>query len=1286
MMGRYSGDNDCGVSSCEMELSIKNEIARIFLTYPDEEVYAEVLEVTLKALNSRHGLFAYINPDGDLVCSSFSGKVWEMCGVPDKTMILPRHGWGDLWKQALVEQKTLIVNEKIKGPAGHILIERVMAVPIVFKKKTIGVIAVANKAVDYGEKDKEQLISIVEFITPILHSRLEQERKHQELVEAREYLQEIQRRQQAILNNIPDMAWLKDSDGRFIAVNDAFANSCGFKPQELVGRADFDIWPADLAERYVADDKEVIASGQGKRVEEPLLDKDGHTRWIETIRTPIFDENGLPVGSTGISRDITERRKIDNALLESEEKYRNMVERANDGVAILQNDLVKYVNPKMAAMIGYEADEIVDTHFKNYLHPDTIDEAMEYYRLRWEGKNPPSRYESAVLRKDGRRLDIEFNAGLIQYLGEPAEFVVVRDISDRKKIEKERIRTQEELRRARDELEKKVEEQTARYRELAEVQRFTLERVSDFIYRHDANGMFYYVSPAVNRITGYTEEEWSDHYSKYFTDNPINEQVVKFTEEALKTGKKMPPYLVEILHKKGFPVILEVNEQPFFENGEVNGIIGIARDVTDRVRAEEALRRRESILKAVAYAAEKFLSSESRSECLQDILSRLGRETGVSRVRVFKNHTADDGSISKSLVYEWRDDSIQASEDKSDLHDLSYGEGGFGRWEKTLSIGETIYGDIKDFPYEEREALARRGVRSLVVVPIFAGEEWWGFMGFDECRGERHWSPAEIDVLKAAAATFGSAVHRQNADKALRESHDRLQSLFDCLEDFLFILDSEGMILQVNPIVVSHLGYSKEELLGTNIIGIYPDDWREEAANTIMDMIAGNRSFCSIPLKTKDGGCIPVDTKISRMKWEDRDILLAISRDITERKDAEEHRAIFKKFAETSGLGFAMANLEGRITYANSALGNFLDVDNPEEIIGTDMLDYYNGDLKKRLREEIIPYVLKHGQWVGELPLNSVIGRVTPAIQNLFLIRDDRDEPLYLANVITDIIEAKIAEKELQLAKEEAEAANRAKSTFLANMSHELRTPMHGILSYSRFGIKKIKAASKDKLLHYFQQILTSGDRLLSLLNDLLDLSKLEAGKMDYQISDQDFWAVIDATVSEFRTAIQEKGLKLEIEKSGVSTRALFDNARISQVLRNLLSNAIKFTESGNKITISFDDDVIGTDTSLIPALKVSIADEGVGIPAEEAESIFDKFIQSSKTRTGAGGTGLGLAICKEIINAHRGRIWVEPNPERQGSVFRFLLPRAAACPPGETGAGQGMDEKKEMEISSGGV
>lgn len=234
----------------------------------------------------------------------------------------------------------------------------------------------------------------------------------------------------------------------------------------------------------------------------------------------------------------------------------------------------------------------------------------------------------------------------------------------------------------------------------------------------------------------------------------------------------------------------------------------------------------------------------------------------------------------------------------------------------------------------------------------------------------------------------------------------------------------------------------------------------------------------------------------------------------------------------------------------------------------------------------------------------------------------------------------------------EAKKANQAKSIFLANMSHELRTPLHGILSFSDLGSSKAGTLDKEKTKQYFDLITQSGQRLLFLLNDLLDLEKLESGRIQLNLKDNNLQATTESVIHQLNPLSQQKNLSINLDAEECPETAVYDEEKIMQVINNLLSNAIKFTPENKSIDIYLLTDRLDDEMMA----KFVIEDNGIGIPDDELDSVFDKFIQSSKTQTGAGGTGLGLAICHEIMKAHHGSIYAE-NIDPNGSRFIFYLP-----------------------------
>ncbi len=252
------------------------------------------------------------------------------------------------------------------------------------------------------------------------------------------------------------------------------------------------------------------------------------------------------------------------------------------------------------------------------------------------------------------------------------------------------------------------------------------------------------------------------------------------------------------------------------------------------------------------------------------------------------------------------------------------------------------------------------------------------------------------------------------------------------------------------------------------------------------------------------------------------------------------------------------------------------------------------------------------------------------------------------------LLEKKVEERTLELKTktEEAESANRAKSRFLANMSHEFRTPLHQMLGNAQLGKQKVEREKKEKQLPYFSGIIKVGNNMKRLIENVLTLTQLESEKMDFDMSTVDLKRLVRSVASEFAFIAGEKRVHLKHAEPIGSTLAVCDASKISMVFRHLLANAVEFTPQDKTVLISikpgrFSASRQTDDRCTNSAVVVEIKDEGVGIPEDELEQVFGKFVQSSRTATGAGGTGLGLAICKEIVSTHRGEIRASNNPER---------------------------------------
>lgn len=266
-----------------------------------------------------------------------------------------------------------------------------------------------------------------------------------------------------------------------------------------------------------------------------------------------------------------------------------------------------------------------------------------------------------------------------------------------------------------------------------------------------------------------------------------------------------------------------------------------------------------------------------------------------------------------------------------------------------------------------------------------------------------------------------------------------------------------------------------------------------------------------------------------------------------------------------------------------------------------------------------------------------------------------RDQELLNANMH---LEDKVKERTRQLEDllEELRAALQVKSDFLANMNHEIRTPIHGVRNFIRFLVEDWDTLDDMGRKSLAIKTQTASERLLLLINNLLDLAKLGEKKMEFDKQLGLLSPLVEQILLESEGLARAKHITIIFEKPIGEQEFYFDQGRVGQVITNLVGNAVKYSNNGTITLRIIQASIESDDKQAIDGIGLSISDQGIGIPPNELAYIFEKFAESSRTKTKAGGTGLGLAICKEILQAHGGKIWAENNKEK-GSTFTFLLP-----------------------------
>jgi PAS domain S-box-containing protein len=1048
-----------------------------------------------------------------------------------------------------------------------------------------------ENTITFLRDDKGVPIGIVILSTDIS----ERKRAEEALRESEDRLRTIIQGTQALLLSV-------DANGRIIYANDATAEELGYKTaKEIIGRLYLDFVYSDDRRRVL---KSIINQAEARQTssihEFRVVDTEGRAKWFSFLSTLVI-KNEQFVGMTGVAQNITERKRAGEALRESEARYRTFFEQAAVGVAEIEHFTGRFLtaNRLLCTLLGRTEEEMRDTTFQAITHPDDLHLHEEKSEQLLAGKIGHYTLEKRYIAKDGAVIWVNIAVSNPEGTGKTdgRNIVVVENITERKRTEAALQASEEKFRQI-------------------------VNSIPNAVSMLDMNLRFTYMSAGVQRILGYTPEEaMALSLDQILTPESMAIVGKSFQERLEANTRGSDPNYVIILeleqyHKNGFTVFLE-NTMTFLRNanGVPVGVLCVSADITERKRVENALRRSEEQYRLIA-------------ENSDDVIFTLDPElrfTYMSPSSFKLRGVTDEEAMQEKLEDIMTPESLNRiiTEYSRVLAEIEKGN------KPTVRI------EIEQYRKDRSTLWVEISIKTIL-------------------DGEGH--------LSGFLGVSRDISERKKQEDALHESESKYRFLIENSNDIVWTYDLKKMAYSfcsnsIEPI----LGYSCEEAVGMKLNDIFSPETKKTVssafAKIIVDPVTTDCVLVEAEHIAKDGHKVWME--INAVLQKDNDgkpaFLSGVSRDITERKRAEvalrAGEEKFRQIVENASDFIYRLSSTGAFTFINPAAELLLgysidDIQNHYfwEIIPDshkkDVISFYSDMLQRQVRDSYyeFPIILKSGaiMWVGQ------------SIKR----EENAEGGVEFLGIARDISERKHAEDKLKEAKDTADAANRSKSIFLANMSHEIRTPMNAILGFAQLMQRDPKLSQQSR--EHIDIINRSGEHLLALINDILEMSKIEAGRATFVSSTFDLHSLINDLEMMFRVRTDAKKLRFLSEKVGDVPRWIItDEGKLRQVLINILGNAVKFTDEGG-IALRLCAETGKGDGDMVD-LQFEVEDTGPGMSEEEIGRLFQAFEQT-KTGIKSGGTGLGLALSQGFVEIMGGSISVASTIGK-GTTFRFEIP-----------------------------
>jgi len=1032
----------------------------------------------------------------------------------------------------------------------------------------------------------EQILEVLEDVTGLRR--------------AEEAMRESEAKFRAVFEQARDGFLLVAEDGKILEFNDAAHNDLGYTRDEFEQLSLHDIDANESADD-VSRHMQQIMSEESVSFETKHRTKNGELRDV-LVDGRVIELAGRRVFS-GIWRDITERRRAEEALRASEERYRYLIDNSRDIVYSTDAEGIMTFCSPHSMQYGYDPSEIVGRPFTDFLHPEDVDRTVRNFREMFEtGVSVPGYFR--LRRSDGSYVETEeFGAPIFEGHEVVGTSGVIMDITERKKAE-------------------------AKFRESEE--KFSVF-VSESAYGYletDAQGRLTFVNRKMTEISGFGEKEM---LGRNMLDFLIEEDVERAKANLAKvlTGPNEGPRHYSICHKDDSRREVEVNTLSLAKDGRFVGYQSTILDVTERTRAEEALRE-----------------SEERHR----VLFESSRDAIMTLAPPSWRFTAGNPATVKMF----------RAKDQTEFT-------GLGPWEVSPELQP-------DGQPSDRKA------KAMIETAMREGSNFfeWTHRRLD---GEEFATTVLLTRMTLAGrtllqATVRDITERKRAAEAIRESEDKYRTLVEHLPQRIFLKDRNSIYISCNQNYARDMGIAPKEIKGKTDFDFHPRELAEKYREDDRRIIASEQMESLEERYGKGEQEAWVDTIKIPVRDKEGNVfgLLGIFMDITERKRAaealRESEEKWRSLVENAAAYIMTLERDGTIVFLNRTVPGIT----MEEAIGSTVYDHVSAEHHETMRRSI-----ERVFETGEPGAYEVVGvgvhgdecqyesRVGPIMHDgevvaVNLISTDVTEKKTLERRIFEQerrhyenLEREVSERtrELEEANRELRRLDEMKDQFLANVSHELRTPLVSGIGYIELllqgGLGPVTREARKGLEISHRNL----NRLVALIEDLLAFARLESGRETLVLESFDLRRIIDDCLLDLEVRAGKASLKLVKEMEEDLPNVYADEDKIHRVLTNLLSNAEKFTDDDAEITVTArraSDDRV----------EVSVADNGAGIPEESRAEVFDRFVRAQSS---APGTGIGLSLVREIIHGHNCDVEIGPGPDG-GTRVAFTLPVARADAP----------------------